>query len=81
MIPKELFGPTDLTKAQTLYIHEFTKVIMVCKHWTFVLVAFQVVAPGFKIFKNSYKITIVSFVFCFGQNHFPQKVYYWVSLA
>ena len=31
MIPREFFGPPDLTRAQTLRIYELTKVIVVSK--------------------------------------------------
>ena len=40
MVPKELLGPPDLMRAQTLYIYESTEVIMVGKHQDFVLAVF-----------------------------------------
>ena len=40
MISGELLGPTDLSGAQALCIHESTEVIMVGKYQNFVLAAF-----------------------------------------
>lgn len=40
MVPKELLGLPDLTRAQVLYILKLTEVIMICKYQNFVLAAF-----------------------------------------
>ena len=39
MILRELLGPPDLTRAQTLRIYELTEVIMVGKHQNIMLTA------------------------------------------
>ena len=52
MILKELKGPPDLTRAQTLCIVELIEVIIVGKHQNFVFAAFQIVFPGLKRLKN-----------------------------
>ena len=42
MILKELLGSTGLSKAQTLYIHEATKVLMIYKDGHFVFATFEI---------------------------------------
>ena len=37
MVPAKLFGPADLARAQTLYIHKMTNVVIIGKHKYFVL--------------------------------------------
>ena len=52
MISEKLLGPTDLSRAQALCIHESTEVIMVDKHQNFMLAVFQIVSPSFKSLNN-----------------------------
>ena len=40
MISKKLLGPTDLSEAQTLCIHQMTEIIVVRKHENLMLVVF-----------------------------------------
>ena len=81
MVLGELLGPEDLSGAQTLYIHETTEVIMVCKDENFMLAALQIVTPRLEGFDNSQKLTVVGLVSCFRWNHFPRKEGYWMPLA
>ena len=74
-------GPTDLSGAQALCIHELTEVIMVRKDENLMLAAFQIVTPRLEGFNNSQKFTIVGLVSCLCKNHFPRKERYWVPLA
>ena len=53
MIPRELLGPLDLIKAQTLYIHELTKIVMVSKDKDLIFATFSAVPLGIKRFNNS----------------------------
>ena len=46
VITRELLGPTDLSGAQALRIHESTKVILVREDEDLMLAAFQVIAPS-----------------------------------
>ena len=70
MVIKELLGPANLTKAQTLYVYELLEVIMVSKNEYLVFTIFWVVLLGFKSFNNSEKLTVLSFVPNLGRNHF-----------
>ena len=40
MVIRELFGPTDLTKAQTLYIYELLEIIMLSKNEDLIFTTF-----------------------------------------
>ena len=53
IVSGELLGPTDLSRAQTLCIHEATKVVVVYKDEHFMLVIFQIVMPCLEGFDNS----------------------------
>ena len=53
MVSGELLGPADLSRAQTLRIHEATRVVIVCEDEHFVLATFQIVTPCLKGFDNS----------------------------
>ena len=81
MILRELLGPTDLSGAQALRIHESTEVIVVRKDENLMLAAFQVVTPRLEGFDDSQKLTVVGLVSCFRRNHFPRKEGYWMPLA
>ena len=81
MIPRELLGPSDLTKAPILCIYKLTEVIMIIKHWNFVLAASQIVFPGFKSLNNCWKLTIVDLVASLSRNHFSKKIGYWILLS
>ena len=74
-------GPADLSRAQTLYIHETTEIIIVRKDEKLMLAAFQIVTPRLEGFDNSQKLTIVSLVSSLGRNYFPRKEGYWMLLA
>lgn len=39
IVAKELLGLLDLFRAQILYIHELTEVVMISKHKNFLLIA------------------------------------------
>ncbi len=53
VVSRKLLGPTDLARAQTLYIHELTEVVMVSEDKDLMFAAFQVVASSLKGFNNS----------------------------
>ena len=53
MVSGKLLGPADLSKAQTLCIHEATKVVVVYEDEHFVLATFQIVMPCLEGFDNS----------------------------
>lgn len=53
MIIKELLGPPNLLKAETLYTFELTEVVMIYENKDLVLTVFQVMTPSFKCFNNS----------------------------
>ena len=53
MVLEELLGLVDLFGAQTLRIHEVTKVVMIYKDKNLVFATFQIVTPCFKSFDNS----------------------------
>ena len=73
---KNLLSPVDLTKAQNVYIYKLTEVIIVIKNKNFVFAAFWVVFLYLQCFYNSLKLTIISFVASFDQNHFWKKINY-----
>ena len=81
MVSGELLGPADLSEAQTFYIHEATKAVVIREDEHFMLVIFQVVAPFFESFNNNQKLTIVGLILYFRWNHFPWKERYWLLLA
>lgn len=62
MILRKLLDLTDLTKAQTLYVHKPTLVIMVTKDKNFIFATLQMVMPGLKSLNNSKNFTIMSSV-------------------
>ena len=53
MVSGELLGPADLSGAQTLRIHEATKVVVVCEDEHLVLAIFQIVTPCLEGFDDS----------------------------
>ena len=53
MVLGELLGPADLSGAQTLCIHEATKVVVVCEDEHLVFATFQIVTPCFEGFNDS----------------------------
>ena len=71
MVLRELLGPINLSRAQTLCIHETTEVIIIYKDENFMLAAFQIIAPYLEGFDNNQKFTIMILVLCFRWNHFP----------
>ena len=73
LITRELLGPPDLSRAQVLYIHKLTEVVMVCKDKDLVFAAFQVVAPSFKDFNNGQELLIESLVSGLGGNHLSRE--------
>ena len=81
MVLGELLGPADLSRAQTLYIHEMTEVIIFRKDKNLMLVALEIVTLRVENFDNSQKLTIVDLVSSLCRNHFPRKEYHWVPLA
>ena len=64
MISRELLGPTDLSGAQALCIHELTEVIVVRKDENLMLAAFQVVPPGLESLDDSQKLAVVGLIAC-----------------
>ena len=76
MVLKEFLGLTNLSEAQILYIHEITKVVVICEDKHLVFIAFQVVALCFKSFDNSQKLTIIDFVLSLYKNQFFRKKSY-----
>ena len=81
MIARQLLGPPNLTKAQTLHIHKSIEFIMVSKNKDFVFAAFKVMALSFKSFNNGQKFIIISFVSSFVRNHFLKIIGHWVPSA
>lgn len=57
-------------------MHEIIKFVVISEHNSSMLADFTVVSPCFERFKNSQKHIVVSFVSCFGWNHFTRKVSY-----
>ena len=53
MVSRELLGLADLSGAQSLCIHETTKVVLVCEDEYLVLTTFQLVMPCLQGFDNS----------------------------
>ena len=53
MVSGELLGPADLFGAQTLRIHEATKVVVVCEDEHLVLATFQIVTLYLEGFDDS----------------------------
>ena len=81
VIMRELLGPTDLSGAQALCIHESIEVIMIRKDENLMLAAFQIVTSSLEGFDNSQKLTVVGLVSYLCRNHFSKKERYWVPLA
>ena len=71
VITRELLGPTDLSGAQALCVHESAEVIMVRKDKNLIFAAFQIVTPRLKGFDNSQKLIVIGLVLFFPWNHFP----------
>ena len=65
MVLRELLGPTDLLRAQTLSIDESTEVIVVRKGENLMLAIFYVVAPYYESFDNSQKLIVMGLLLCF----------------
>ena len=70
MVLREFLSPMDLFKAQALYIHKTTKVVIVYKDKHFMLVAFQIVTLYFEDFDNSQKLAIMDLVSSLCRNYF-----------
>lgn len=51
-ISRKFLGPSDLTKAQIICIHELIEVVMISKDEKLVFAVFQVMAPSIEIFNN-----------------------------
>lgn len=81
IVLKEFLGSSNLSRAQTLCIHELTKVVMVHEHENFVLTTFKVVLPGLESLKNGQKFSIVDLISNFSQNHLSRKISYWILFA
>ena len=73
MVTRKLLGPLDLMKAQVLYIHESTEVVMVRKDKDLIFAAFQVVAPSFKSFNNGQELLIVGLVAGLSGDHLSRE--------
>ena len=76
MVIKEFLGPLDLAKAQALYIHELTEVVVVRKGKDLVFVAFQIGTPSLKGLNNGQELMIVGFVAGFSKDHFSKEKSY-----
>ena len=70
IVSGEFLGPADLSKAQTLYIHEAIKVVVVCEDKHLVFATFQIVTPCLKDFDDSQKLAVVGFILSLCRNHF-----------
>lgn len=73
MIPREFFDPTNLSKAQTLYIYEVVKIVVIYKKKNLIFTIFQIVPPSFKSFDNCQKVVIISLVSNFYRYHLSKK--------
>ena len=80
IVPEELLGPTDLFRAETLYIHKVAKVVVIGKHKNFVFATFWIMKQYFEYFNNCQKLTVVNLISSFGYNHFSQEIYYQMPL-
>ena len=52
MLLKDFLSLADLSRAQALYIHKITKVIVVFKFKNLMFATFQVVVPSFECSNN-----------------------------
>lgn len=66
----------NLFKAEVLSIHNLFKVVMIDENRNFVFIAFQIVAPIFKDFKNSQKLLIVGFITSLSRDNFLKEKSY-----
>ena len=81
MVATKLLSQADLAKTQTFCIYEFSKVIVVSENENLVFANFQIMPPCFEGFNNGQKLTVVSFVSSFSNDHFTQDVGHWMPLA
>ncbi len=81
VISRELLGPANLARAQTLRISESTEIVVVSDDKDLIFAAFQVVAPSLKGFNNNQELLVVVFVLSLSGDHFSREKGYWVPLA
>ena len=81
IVLEELLGLADLSGAQTLRIHEATKVVVVCEDKHLVLATFQIVTLCLEGFDDSQKLAVVGLISSLCKNHFSRKECYRMLLA
>ena len=81
MILKEFLSPENLFGAQTLYIYETIKVIVVRKDKNLMLATFQIVTPRLESLNNSQKLAVIGLIPSLCRNFFPRKEGYWIPIA
>lgn len=81
IIAEQLLCPSNLTKTETFYVYETTKVIVIGKNKDLIFAVFQVVLSSFENFNNGQKLCIVDFIISFSKNYFSKKIGYQVPLT
>lgn len=81
MVMRKFLDPSNLLRAQTLYIYELTKIVVICEKINLILKTLQVVAPSFEGFNNIQEFLIMSFITSLYLNHFLRKKDYWMPLT
>lgn len=80
-ISKELVSLFDLMRAQIVFIHKLTKVIIIRKDQNHIFLALWIVLSNLKSFNNAYELFFVSILLGFRKNHFCGKISYQMTLA
>ena len=81
MVTRELLGPADLARAQALYIHESTEVVVVRKDEDLVFSILQVVATSLKGLNNGQELLIMGLVAGLSGDHLSRKKSDWMLLT
>ncbi len=74
VVSRELLGPIDLTRTQTLCIRELMEVVVASEDEDLVFAAFQVVAPSLKGLNNNQELLMVGFVSSLSRNHLSKQM-------
>ena len=73
MVLRELLGPADLPRAQTLCIYETTEVIVVYKDENLMFAVFQIMTLRLKDLDDSQKLAVVDLIPSLCRKYFPKK--------
>lgn len=74
--PRELLGPTNLSKAEILDIYQPLEVVLIDENKDLIFAALYVAMLSVKGINNSKKLLIMSLVISFGKYHFSRKKSY-----